>query len=681
MAFLDDLAKRAKALSDDKNNLRFDFSQDSAKSLQQMIMSLALKQDSIEKQHKYAVVIGIIGTSGDPVLSDSIHDKAYLCDVLEKKDDRLTTDASNGNQVYYKNSKTIDVLAQTYQHKLFYPISEDVGSDSINVGDIVVVSESAIYPNHITNPLTRYDNKIINKTARMIKVFGGSGPLVMSSPNDTSKDTGIKESVFVKMLSKSASKNFFNNENFYKIEFSNIDPKDIPEDAKIQLYNLFKDGKELKSKSLYGLRDLSGKQDIHFGVDISSPIGTKLYSGIPHGKVVKIDEGYNGGYGNTITIAAYKTKDRKDPPYAYFRYQHLKDSSILVKEGQDITTVDQIAETGNTGLGTGPHLHLGARTTPDPASPMAINPLSIAASMKTSKLIYNGKTIDVPTKESDIIRYKKIDENTFEFSKNRGLIKERWENVNNDPTPQPLTTKSPPASFPKLKITDFTSDLSVYNKNQLEQGNINIKIREDIRYDLLNVKKILNNFGVPLAMEYFDFNLNADTSHMSKIGLEIHLNHFSSLNPKNNPKFFNDYYISPIKTRKIYNNGYFFDVYAKIRSSPSTFEGITPEFKEIEYYDISNTYKKEIPKIIVEKDYYINITKIFEKYGFFPVDPGYDFFKYSLWENSNWWIFQSYNGLEIGNTLEQSLEKVHIRDNNSIWHNTSNIVWNGKRFV
>ena len=108
-------------------------------------------------------------------------------------------------------------------------------------------------------------------------------------------------------------------------------------------------------------------------------------------------------------------------------------------------------------------------------------------------------------------------------------------------------------------------------------------------------------------MEYFDLNINSNISHLSKLGLEIHLNKYSSLNIKNEPKEYNDYYVSPKKNTHIYDNGYMFEIYAKINSD---------QFKsrenllEIDYYDVRETYKRKEPKLLTEMNYFLNITKI-----------------------------------------------------------------------
>ncbi|MDR0874953.1 MAG: peptidoglycan DD-metalloendopeptidase family protein [Clostridiales Family XIII bacterium] len=94
--------------------------------------------------------------------------------------------------------------------------------------------------------------------------------------------------------------------------------------------------------SLYGPR--WGR--IHEGIDFGTPVGTKVKAS-DGGKVMAV--GYDGSFGLTVEIdhgAGFSTL-----------YAHL--SKTLVKTGDDVYQGQQIAESGNTGYSTGPHLHFG----------------------------------------------------------------------------------------------------------------------------------------------------------------------------------------------------------------------------------------------------------------------------------------------------------------------------------
>lgn len=93
--------------------------------------------------------------------------------------------------------------------------------------------------------------------------------------------------------------------------------------------------------SRYGMRN--GR--MHRGLDIAASTGTKI-NAADGGKVVYA--GYRGAYGNLVEIDhgnGYKT-----------RYAHC--SKILVKPGDKVYKGQHIANIGNTGRSTGPHLHL-----------------------------------------------------------------------------------------------------------------------------------------------------------------------------------------------------------------------------------------------------------------------------------------------------------------------------------
>ncbi len=93
--------------------------------------------------------------------------------------------------------------------------------------------------------------------------------------------------------------------------------------------------------SRYGMRNGS----MHRGLDIAASTGTAIKAA-DGGKVVFA--GYRGAYGNLVEIDhgnGFKT-----------RYAHC--SKILVKPGDKVYKGQHIANIGNTGRSTGPHLHL-----------------------------------------------------------------------------------------------------------------------------------------------------------------------------------------------------------------------------------------------------------------------------------------------------------------------------------
>jgi murein DD-endopeptidase MepM/ murein hydrolase activator NlpD len=88
----------------------------------------------------------------------------------------------------------------------------------------------------------------------------------------------------------------------------------------------------------------TGQRDFHSGIDISTPLGTRIQA--PADGVV-ITAGVRGAYGNAVTI---------DHGFGILtQYGHL--AAFNVKAGQRIRRGEVIGFVGNTGRSTGPHLH------------------------------------------------------------------------------------------------------------------------------------------------------------------------------------------------------------------------------------------------------------------------------------------------------------------------------------
>jgi len=110
--------------------------------------------------------------------------------------------------------------------------------------------------------------------------------------------------------------------------------------------------------SHYGMRKdpFTGKITMHKGMDIAANKGASVY---PVGKGKVIFSGAKAGYGNTVEIEHSRT--------VISRYSHLKKS--LVEVGQMVKKTDIIAQVGNTGRSTGPHLHLEIAFNGETANP------------------------------------------------------------------------------------------------------------------------------------------------------------------------------------------------------------------------------------------------------------------------------------------------------------------------
>lgn len=88
----------------------------------------------------------------------------------------------------------------------------------------------------------------------------------------------------------------------------------------------------------------------HSGLDIGTPLGTSLYS--PFSGTV-VQAGWNGGYGNSVTIRL--------PDGKLLLLGHL--SSVAVRPGQRVEPGTLLGLSGSTGYSTGPHVHIEMRDT------------------------------------------------------------------------------------------------------------------------------------------------------------------------------------------------------------------------------------------------------------------------------------------------------------------------------
>ncbi|MBW0105773.1 M23 family metallopeptidase [Pseudonocardia sp. KRD-291] len=83
----------------------------------------------------------------------------------------------------------------------------------------------------------------------------------------------------------------------------------------------------------------------HYGIDLAAPIGTPIYA-LTDGVVEKA--GPASGFGMWVVL---KHTDGTSSVYGHI-------NRALVEVGQEVKAGDEIAEVGNRGQSTGPHLHL-----------------------------------------------------------------------------------------------------------------------------------------------------------------------------------------------------------------------------------------------------------------------------------------------------------------------------------
>lgn len=130
-------------------------------------------------------------------------------------------------------------------------------------------------------------------------------------------------------------------------------------------------GEMVPVSSGFGLRrhPILGRYIEHKGMDMPVPIGSPVMS-VADGVVV--ERGHDRHAGNYLTV-------RHNDGW-YSRYLHL--NTISVQKGDRLSAGETIATSGNTGLSTGPHLHLeiGYKGVAlDPAPLLSDSPMLLAS--------------------------------------------------------------------------------------------------------------------------------------------------------------------------------------------------------------------------------------------------------------------------------------------------------------
>ena len=111
----------------------------------------------------------------------------------------------------------------------------------------------------------------------------------------------------------------------------------------------------------YRVAPMKGASTGHSGIDIGVPVGTPVKS-IADGTVVAANGGMRG-YGNGVFVDHGIINGK----HVVSEYGHL--SSFDVKVGDKVKQGQVIAKSGNTGISTGPHLHLTIRENGLPIDP------------------------------------------------------------------------------------------------------------------------------------------------------------------------------------------------------------------------------------------------------------------------------------------------------------------------
>ena len=209
-------------------------------------------------------------------------------------------------------------------------------------------------------------NEKINHTEKdrgIIEISGEEGESIKNTGiikiRDNIADINIKKDMENISLSRT--------ESFKGKVRENINEKNRADNQNIQIENIESKGfgkilwpvKYGKITSKFGNRTHPVLKSVKFhrGVDIAVSIGTPVYSGIK-GRVTFA--GRKGNYGNLVEIEGNDG--------IKVRYAHL--NSIDVVTGQKVSDGEKVAETGNTGMSTGPHLHYEIIIDENPVNPL-----------------------------------------------------------------------------------------------------------------------------------------------------------------------------------------------------------------------------------------------------------------------------------------------------------------------
>lgn len=420
--------------------------------------------------------------------------------------------------------------------------------------------------------------------------------------------------------------------------------------------------------------------DTHYGVDIATPSGTEIYA--PFNLEIVYSEFQDMGGEVVVGVT-----DR----YSY-SFAHLRERKVAV--GQKITKGQLIGISGDTGSAKGaPHLHFEIRVRNDKVIRRkwrAVNPLYFFNfQIDLSRDLQEGfglNSLTLPLIPQDPSPAVATTTGSTASSPAKAAAAA-------EPAPQPQFRSTPsgasvpkghsaslPLNKPRMALVDFPVDQAIGVKFINKIGAKLIKVREDIVPDLLIIKEKLNQYNIPLTCEFIDSKLNSNNiSLLAKVGLEINLNINSALTLDNNLET-DDYFVGPNYSYPV-GNGYKLIIYANVRRNLDYYnEAIKPKKEIIEVYDIKNKNLNGSLKTKKILKNIINLTELFENYGFIPVLPKQEFFLTGDILKSNWNIFQKPSKIVLGYSYKELLSTVYINNNEPIWR-LPELKWDGNKFI
>jgi len=123
--------------------------------------------------------------------------------------------------------------------------------------------------------------------------------------------------------------------------------------------------KDAKITTPYGKKGKMWSRGYHTGIDVACPVGTDIIA-VADGKIE------NANWGKSYGVQLVQAVEG-----GWVIYAHL--SKTLVKPGDKVVKGQHIAESGNTGNSSGPHLHFEQRSNIKWSAGKDIDPAAILA--------------------------------------------------------------------------------------------------------------------------------------------------------------------------------------------------------------------------------------------------------------------------------------------------------------
>ena len=258
--------------------------------------------------------------------------------------------------ILFQINKTVNINSGYLEEEITENIEE-------KLQNIINTEEKKLSETAVKETVKNEKINQIEKVRGIIKISGEEG--------ESTKNTGIiriRDSIAdINTKKDMESISLSRTESFKGKVRENINEKNRADNQNIQIENIESKGfgkilwpvKYGKITSKFGNRNhpILKLVKFHRGVDIAVSIGTPVYSGIK-GRVTFA--GRKGNYGNLVEIEGNDG--------IKVRYAHL--NSIDVVTGQKVSDGEKVAETGNTGMSTGPHLHYEIIIDENPVNPL-----------------------------------------------------------------------------------------------------------------------------------------------------------------------------------------------------------------------------------------------------------------------------------------------------------------------